>query len=122
MECRTCSIQYVGSTGSDSKGAKFRWRSNNYTSQYHHFVKGKAEGTLGRGKAPSQACPHSNFSQDYHNGIHDFSFQSARNLMELRKRESFWQYKRRTFTPEALNDRNITTYCAFIHFYHFAIG
>ena len=113
MECRTCSIQYVGSTGSDSKDAKFRWRSNNYKSQYRHFVKRKAEGTLGRGKAPSQASLHSHFSQDDHNGIHDFSFKiidSARNLTELRKRESFWQYKLRTFTPEGLNDRNVTTY------------
>ena len=113
LECKTCAIQYVGSTGQEEGDTKFRHRVNDYKSKHKKFLERKEAGTLNKGKAVSQAALHSHFAQHGHNGVGDFSFKiidGADSLSEIRKRESFWQYKLRTFLPEGLNDRNVSTF------------
>ena len=51
-------------------------------------------------------------AQPGHNGIQDMSFKiidCASNLTDIKKRESFWQYKLKTFSPNGLNERNVDT-------------
>ena len=117
MECRTCSIQYVGSCGTDKRGGeqknKFRFRYNDYKSKHRDYLKRKENGTLGIGKAVPQTSLHAHFAQTGHNGIKDMSFKiidCASNLKDIKKRESFWQYKLKTFSPDGLNERNVDTY------------
>ena len=113
LECKTCSIQYVGSAGTDNGDNKFRHRCNDYKSKHKQFLKRKNDGTLDKGKPIPQAALHSHFSQAGHNGICDFSFKiidGAGSLTEVRKKESFWQYKLKTFLPDGLNERNVNTY------------
>ena len=69
-----------------------------------------AAGTLNRGANVPQAALHAHFSQSDHNGFSDFSFKlidSAQNDADLRQRESFWQYRLATFTPQGLNLRDV---------------
>ena len=117
MECRTCSIQYVGSCGSDKIGKdqknKFRFRYNDYKSKHREYLRRRDNGTLGVGKAVPQTSLHAHFAQPDHNGIEDMSFKiidCASNLRDIKKRESFWQYKLKTFLPDGLNDRNVDTW------------
>ena len=116
MECRTCSIQYVGSCGSDKIGNdqknKFRFRYNAYKSKHREYSRRMENGTLGVGKAVPQTSLHAHFAQPDHNGIEDMSFKiidCASNLRDIKKRESFWQYKVKTFLPDGLNDGNVDT-------------
>ena len=113
LECKTCSIQYVGSTGTDTGKTKFRHRFNDYKSKNKQFLTRKNNGTLNTGKPIPQAALHAHFSQADHNGVCDFSFKiidGANNLAEIRKKESFWQYKLKTFFPDGLNERDVTLY------------
>ena len=113
LECKTCSIQYVGSTGKEEGDTRFRHRCNDYKSKHNTYLKRKMEGTLDKGKPVSQASLHSHFAQEGHNGVGDFSFKiidGANSLCEVRKKESFWQYKLKTFMPGGLNDRNVNTF------------
>ena len=41
LECKTCSIQYVGSTGTETGNTKFRHRFNDYKSKNKQFLKRK---------------------------------------------------------------------------------
>ena len=105
LECKTCGIQYVGSTIT-----KFRIRCNNYKSQFRKYIERRDLGTLGRGKAVPQADLHAHFAQEGHNGLDDFSFKlidTANTEEDLRKREMFWAFKLNTFLPNGLNDRDI---------------
>ena len=115
MECRKCSIQYVGSSGSNKKDSdnRMRCRYNDYKSKHREFLRRRDNGTLGKGTAVPQTALHAHFAQPDHNGIQDMSFKiidCARNLTEIKKRESFWQYKLKTFLPNGLNDRNVDTW------------
>ena len=113
LECKTCAIQYVGSTGKEVGDTKFRHRVNDYKSKHKKFLERKGAGTLEKGKPVSQAALHSHFAQHGHNGVGDFSFKiidGAGSLKEIRKKESFWQYKLKTFLPEGLNERNVSTF------------
>ena len=105
MECKTCAIQYVGSCVKKKKNSdnRFRSRYNNYTTQHRNHCKGMSV---------SQSALHAHFAQADHNGIEDMTFKiidCASNPTEVRKRESFWQYKLRTFMPSGLNDRDVDT-------------
>ena len=105
VRCKTCDIQYVGS----SKSA-FRTRFNNYKSHHRGYLKRKDAGTLGVGRVMPQLALHSHFAQTDHHGIDDMQFtliDSATNNTDARKRESFWQYKLATFEPAGLNVRNV---------------
>ena len=106
-QCKTCSIQYVGSTKN-----KARARLNNYKSQYRKYVEQRDNKTLGVGKAVPQAHFHAHFAQHDHHGIDDMSFKlidTARTEEELRRRESFWIYKLTTMSPRGLNVRDVVT-------------
>ena len=101
LECKKCQIQNVGSTA-----PRFRLRVNNYRDKHREFCRRKAAGTLNRGTKVAQAELHAHFQQPDHNGFADFSFKlidSAKNEADLRQRESFWQYKLATFSPQGLN-------------------
>ena len=104
--CRTCGKQYIGST------MNFRERVNNYKSHFRSYCERKAAGTLQRGKAAPQAGLFSHFVNNNHHGMDDWQFQiidSSRTEVQLRERESFWQYKLKTFLPLGLNERNVPT-------------
>ena len=68
LECKTCLIQYVGSTGTDGGHTKFRHRFNDYKCKHKEFLGRQANCTFHKGKAVSQASLHSHFSQQDHNG------------------------------------------------------
>ena len=115
MQCRTCHIQYTGSTGTDDRDSdnRFRIRYNNYKTVHRVYVRRRKDGTLGKGPAVSQAALHAHFAQPDHNGIKDMSFKiidCADNLTEIKKRESFWQHKLKTFIPNGLNSRDVDTW------------
>ena len=100
IECKTCSMQYIGSTTT-----KFRTRLNNYKSSFRKYVSGK--------KSLPQEHFHKHFSAEGHNGIDDWAIKiidQAENEISLRRRESFWQYKLQTFSPLGLNERDVVTW------------
>lgn len=93
--CKTCQLQYVGSTTT-----KFRIRFNNYKSGYKRFLSGKTD--------IPQAMFFKHFKENKHNGIEDWEIrliEKCENLIKLRKRESFWQFKLNTFSPAGLNEK-----------------
>ncbi|MEO0687435.1 MAG: hypothetical protein AAFY76_20890, partial [Cyanobacteria bacterium J06649_11] len=102
--CGTCGKQYIGSS------VCFRKRVNNYKSHFRSYCERKTAGTLDRGKAPPQGHLFSHFVQADHKGLDDFRFQiidSSNTEVQLRERESFWQYKLKTFLPLGLNERKV---------------
>ena len=97
--CSSCSKQYIGSNITD-----FRYRFNNYKSAFRKISKSV--------KAPNvnQLHFHQHFKLPEHNGMDDWRvtlIDRADNRKELRRRESFWQYKLNTFFPHGLNERNV---------------
>jgi len=96
VTCKTCNIQYVGSTVT-----KFRFRFNNYKSCNRSFSVGNSV---------TQASFHHHFHQSGHNETKDWSFtliDQADNINTLRHKESFWQHKLNTFFPNGLNERDV---------------
>ena len=97
IECRLCSKQYVGSTTTP-----FRNRFNNYKN--------------GARKVP-KVCPkkcnvyqeefHRQFNSEGHNGMEDWKItiiDRAEKVLELMRRESYWQHRLSTFIPNGLNE------------------
>ena len=100
FECKSCAKQYVGSTIT-----KFRYRFNNYKSVFRRVSKSFPEYCR-----VNQEHFHRHFNQSDHNGMDDWKvtlIDKADNEVDLRKRESFWQYKLNTFLPHGLNERNV---------------
>ena len=100
FSCKKCKKQYVGSTT-----GKFRLRVNNYKSHFRKFCERKAAGTLSHSPVVPQAGLFQHFCEGGHEGMSDWNFQiidSSNNEEQLRKRESFWQYKLETFLPKGL--------------------
>ena len=105
--CKTCNKQYVGSTKT-----AFRLRFNNYKSHFRSFCERQNAGTLQQGRVVPQAGLFSHFTQHDHHGMADWKFQiidSSKTEVHLRERESFWQYKLKTFLPIGLNERSVPT-------------
>ena len=105
LQCKTCGIQYVGSTT-----PRFRLRVNNYKTQFRKYVERRELVKLNVGKPVPQAELHAHFAQEGHCGLDDFSFKlidTANTEVELRKREMFWAFKLNTFIPNGLNKRDI---------------
>ena len=78
VQCKTCNIQYVGSTST-----KFCLRFNNYKC---------CDKKYNAGKPVIQASFHAHFNQSNHNGMDDCQFTSidcADNLASLRRKESY---------------------------------
>jgi len=97
VNCKTCNMQYVGSTST-----AFRLRLNNYKSHYKKYINS--------GTAP-QAFFHEHFSRSGHNGSEDWSFvliDKGCDIESVRRKESFWQYRLDSFSPNGLNLRNVT--------------
>ena len=99
FHCSSCSKQYIGSNITD-----FRYRFNNYKSAFRKISRSV--------KAPNvnQLHFHQHFKLPEHNGMDDWRvtlIDRADNRKELRRRESFWQYKLNTFFPHGLNERNV---------------
>ena len=97
LTCRTCGLQYVGSTCPE-----FRERYGNYKScQKFHLTK----------SVPQQYL-HEHFSQPGHNRFSDFSFvliDQGKDEKSARKRERFWMYELNSFIPYGLNIREVDT-------------
>ena len=96
IECESCSKQYVGSTITP-----FRSRFKNYKS-----------GARKVSKVYPKKCNvyqeqfHRHFNCEGHNGIEDWKIiNRAENVLELRRRESYWQHRLDTFIPNGLNER-----------------
>ena len=79
MQCKVCSLQYVGSTKT-----KFRYRFNNYKSKHLKYRKEFFEGTLDASSNIQQAGFHKHFCQLDHHGLSDWSVklidQARRNI------------------------------------------
>ena len=98
IECKSCSKQYVGSTITP-----FRSRFNNYKS-----------GARKVSKAYPKKCNvyreqfHRHFNYEGHNGTEDWKItiiDRVENVLELRRRENYWQHRLDTFIPNRLNER-----------------
>ena len=95
ITCKSCGLQYVGSTI-----RKFRLRHNVYRSSQN----------LHTTKKVKQQQFHEHFSQPGHLRWADFDIMlidQGNSTADTRKREMFWQYKLNTFIPEGLNDRDV---------------
>ena len=91
--------QYVGSNIND-----FHYGFNNYKNALLKVSKS--------GKSPkvNQEHFHQHFKLPEHNGMDDWRvtfIDRPDDRKELRRRESFWQYKLNTFFPQGLNERNV---------------
>ena len=96
-ECRSCRMQYVGSTST-----KFRARFNNYKSAYRNY---------NLGHSISQTSFHAHFAAENHQGMQDWKFtliDQAADMDSVRRKESFWQHTLDTFCPNGLNERNVS--------------
>ena len=96
IECKTCGKPCIGSTETP-----FRARFNNYRSAQRNFEKEKKI---------KQESFHVHFSEEGHYGEKDWVItltDSAENVEELRKKESFWQHELNTFQPLGLNEREV---------------
>ena len=96
ISCKTCGKQYVGST------VDFHLRFNNYKCAHKNFLKGKEV---------KQESFHAHFENDDHHGESDWEIKiidQGKDADDIRRRESFWQYKLDTFQPNGLNDREVT--------------
>ena len=105
LRCKSCSMQYVGSTVT-----KFRERFNNYKSQFRKYMQRKEANNHNPGKDIAQAALFEHFCAEDHHGMEDWSFNiidQADSLKRVRERESFWQYKLDSFSPRGLNDREV---------------
>ena len=83
ISCKTCRKQYLGST------VDFRLRFNNYKCAHKNFLKGKEVK-----------------QESFHWEIK--IIDQGKDADDIRRRESFWQYKLDTFQPNGLNDREVT--------------
>ena len=91
--------QYVGSNIKD-----FHYGFNNYKNAFLKVSKS--------GKSPkvNQEHFHQHFKLPEHNGMDDWRvtfIDRPDDRKELRRRESFGQYKLNTFFPQGLNERNV---------------
>ena len=105
MQCKVCALQYVGSTIN-----KFRYRFNNYKSKHTQYRYKFSNSTLQTGNLIQQASFHSHFCQSDHNGLSDWSVKlidQAHDEGSLRRQESFWQHKLKTFSPDGLNEKEV---------------
>ena len=101
LQCKTCNIQYVGSTTT-----QFRKRFNNYKSQFRKFSNQKE----GNKTSVPQSGLFEHFMKSDHNGMSDWAFKlidEAETESDLRLKESWWQYKLDTFKPKGLNERDV---------------
>ena len=65
---------------------------------------------MGKPQQVNQEHFHQHFKLPKHNGMDDWRvtlIDRADNRKELRRRESFWQYKLNTFFPHGLNEKNV---------------
>ena len=105
LQCKKCRIQNVGSTM-----PRFHLRVNTYRDHQKLYCRRKAANTLHKKPKVPQNDLHAHFEQDDHNGFSDYSFiliDQADNEADLRRRESFWQYRLETFTPQGLNKYDV---------------
>ena len=107
LRCRTCGLQYVGSTIT-----QFNLRINNYKSQFKKYVERKENGHPNPGHKIAQAGLFEHFCSLGHHKKDDWSFQiidQADTVQRLRECESFWQHKLNCFIPHGLNKREVPT-------------
>ena len=63
-------------------------------------------------KITPQLYFHKHFNQEGHDGMNDWSFtliDKGGDLVSVRKRGSFWQYRLNTFAPHGVNSRTVNT-------------
>ena len=99
FHCSSCSKQYIRSNITD-----FRQRFNNDKNAFRKVSKSVKPPNV------NQVHIHQHFKQPEHNRIDDWRvtlIDRANNRKEVRRRESFWQYKLNTFFPHGLNERNV---------------
>ena len=101
IECEICGEQNTG-----SKKTKFRSRANNYKSTQRKFVNKQASPK----QALKQKCFHEHYCSDRHNCIEDWVItliDNADTLKDLRRKELYWMYKRKTCAPYGLNEKDV---------------
>ena len=84
--CKTCHKQYTGST------KEFRSRFNNYSCSHMNFL---------RNKKVKQVSFHALFTEGLHQRERDREVRlidQGVSVDDLRRRESYWQYKLETFS------------------------
>ena len=106
LQCKVCKKQNCGSTET-----AYRYRFNNYKSKFKKYKEMYIDGKLQKDKIIQQASFHDHFCQNDHSGTSDWSVKlidQADDLTSLRKKESFWQHKLKTFVPNGLNEREVS--------------
>ena len=99
FHCSSSPKQYIGSNGTD-----FRYRFSNYKSALRTISKSVKPPNV------NQLHFHQHFKLAEHNAMDEWRvtlIDRADNRKELRRRESFWQYKLNTFFLHGLNERNV---------------
>ena len=91
LKCKICrEAPYVGKAKT-----KFRARFNNYKS-------------VRKKRKVSQERFREHYGQHSHNGIDDWQFtliEQCETHEQLKERETFWQYRLKTFYPYGLNEK-----------------
>ena len=96
MEYGVCDVQYVG-----SMCTPFRNRFNNYKGHSRKFYDG------------SSGIPQAEFISHVTGGAHEGYLKDVRVIIidrlngKGRQRESFWQYKLETFSPQGINIKQV---------------
>ena len=96
VSCKTCNMQYVGSTST-----KFRLCFNNYRSGNRKY---------NSNETVTQESFFAHFNSSGHNGTKDWNFaliDQSETVDSLRRRESFWQHRLDSFVPNGLNGREV---------------
>ena len=100
LKCRICGeAPYVGKAKT-----KFRARFNNYKSAHRSYRKKRKL---------SQQRFHEHYVQRSHNGIDDWQFTLIEQYgthKQVKERETFWQYRLKTFYPYGLNEKKECLY------------
>ena len=97
IQCKTCKLQYVGS-------AKTPFRSRFYNYKSHNKLYNL------KGRSP-QVSFHAHFNLPGHNGKEDWEvtlIDQGETFESIRRKEYFWQFELNTFSPNGLNEREVT--------------
>ena len=91
MDCKSCSKQYVSTI------TPFRARFNKSINKCL---------SINKCNVYQEHLSHRHFNSEGHNGMEDWKItitDRAENVLELRRRESYWQHKLDKFIPNGLN-------------------
>ena len=100
MNCDSEKVLYLLKCNVGKAKTKFRYRFNNYKSKHRAFRKSNQ-------KVPWKRF-HAHYCPDVQIKIDDWKFsvfEQCETHEQLKERETFWQYRLKTFYPIGLNEK-----------------